>query len=51
VLNAVVSGQEYYIQRLIGSGCKWRMGEWIPEEELGPVGFEATPSGPWAQKA
>mmetsp|Transcript_67512 Transcript_67512/g.170343 ORF Transcript_67512/g.170343 Transcript_67512/m.170343 type:complete len:532 (+) Transcript_67512:165-1760(+) len=39
VLNAMVSGQEYFAQRLIASGPKFRMGEWLKPEELGPLGM------------
>lgn len=36
VMNAAPCGQKWYMQRLINSGPKWRMGGWFEEDELSP---------------
>merc|ERR1719346_328312 len=34
VLNAAVCGQHWYLQRMIQSGIKFKMGSWHSEEEM-----------------
>jgi len=36
VMNAASCGQQWYANRLINSGIKWKMGEWFGEADLNP---------------